>query len=240
MKRNKVLALITAVSVSACLYACGSDDDTNPSGGAGSSGHAGKGGSGGTGAKGGSANGGSGGKVVAGGSGNEAGESSAGEGGTSNAGAGGDSSGIGGDNGLGGSGDAGAAGAAATEQTLTEACTTSCGPSHTVSSCSTTVGACVSQCTAYPTQVQQSVDATFISTTDAATLNKEYLTLVRCMASHLTNTDQYACAAAGTMVGATSPAASTDCETVLCKWTCDDANFGTSGMDADVAARCGC
>jgi hypothetical protein len=236
MSRNKIFAIITAISVSACLYACGSDDDTNP-GGAGSSGHAGKGGNGSAG-KGG--NGGSG-KGGNGGSGNEAGESSAGEGGTDNAGgAGGDTGAAGDGNGAGG--DGGAAGGGGTEQTLAEACATSCDPSHTVATCTSTLNECVAQCTAYPGQVQQSVDADppLISPADAATLNSEYLALVRCMATHLTATSQYICADPGTMVSKTSPAASTVCEDELCKWTCDDGTIGTFGADANMFARCGC
>ncbi|MEI9936980.1 MAG: hypothetical protein WDO69_07130 [Pseudomonadota bacterium] len=240
MSRNKVLAIMMALGLSASLYACGSDDDTNPGGEAGAAGNAGKGGSGGkAGAGTGGGTAGKGGTPSAGGS--DVGDSGAG--GTGATGATGDS-GAGGMGATGGEPDlaagSGGEGGAPPAQTLTEACTTQCDPAHTVATCSTTLAACIAQCTVYPVQLQQSVTDGFLSDADAATLNQEYLATIQCQATHLTSTDQYMCAADGTMVSATSPVESTVCETLLCKWTCDDGNFGTAGADVNVYTRCGC
>lgn len=233
MSRNKVLAILTAVSVSACLYACGSDDDSNPSGGAGMAGHAGsKGGSGGSAGKAGGS--GTAGKPATGGSGNQAGESFGGEGGEGEVGgAGGDSGGgMAGDSGLGGAGGEGGAPAALT---LAEACTATCTPAHSVGTCSTEQDACVTTCTSYPELVSVFVT----DEAQAKTLNDEYLAMMSCTAAHLPNTAQYACSQAGA-INPWSPVADTTCEAALCKWTCDDVTFGTFSGDGAVGTRCGC
>lgn len=231
MSRNKLIAILTAVSVSACLYACGSDDDTNPATG-GAAGHATGGkGSGGSG-KGGSGN--TAGKN-SGGSGNEAGEIAGGEGGTDAGGAGGDK-GMAGDSGLGGAGDAaGAGGAPPAALTLAEACAATCIPAHSVDTCSTTQDVCVTSCTSYPAYV-----TTAGADADTATLlNAEYLTMISCLAQHVPNTTQYVCSAPPA-INLWSSKKETDCETAVCKWTCDDGNSVVSAADADVYARCGC
>jgi len=245
MSRNKLLALVTAVSLSASLYACGSDDgDPNGSnagaagasaGKGGNSGKAGSNGSAGKGASSGTSNvaGETGDAAGAGGSGADNGASGAG-------GMAGDTGSGAGETGNGAAGEGGA-GSVDTGQTLAEACTAVCDPAHSVATCSSALDACITQCSGYPDVVQQQADAHVFSAADALTLKNEYLAAVRCMATNLTNTNQYACTAVGTMAGPTaSPVADTACETVLCKWTCDDGNFGTVSADADVYGRCPC
>lgn len=236
MNRNKLLAILTAVSVSACLYACGSDDDSQPNNNAGASGKAGGGGSGG---KAGSSN-----TAGKGGSGNQAGESGAtgdsgsgGVAGSAEGGAGGDQN-VAGDTGISGAGGDGGAGGAAPALTLSEACTAACVPAHNVTSCSTTVEVCIASCTSYN---DDWVVAAGADEAVAKTLNADYLAVISCAAEHLSAASQYACAASsGPTVNAWSPTASTACEAALCKWTCADFDNSVAAADEAVYNRCAC
>jgi len=230
MNRTKILAIVTAVSISACLYACGSDDDTNPVGGGGAGGHAGSK-SGGSGGK----SGGSGGKGAEnGGTGNEAGETSGGEGGALGLGGAGGDMGMAGDTSVGGDkGAGGEGGSAPVALTLAEACAATCTPAHTLPVCGTTQELCASNCTDY-TQLVADLSA------DAAvkkSLNDDYLALLSCTAAKLPTVDKYTCGT-GPVQNAWSLALATDCETALCKWTCNDADHGTSSVDEVAWTRC--
>ncbi len=245
MSRNKLLAIVTALSLSGALYACGSDDETNPDGGAGTAGTTGgSGGKAGSGGKGGSSSGGKGGSAgkggesTTGGTENVAGEN--GNGGDSGSG-GAPEGGMGGTTeGEGGSGGEGGAGAPDPVLTLTEACTAACDPAHSLSACTSTLDACIATCEGYPALV----DIFAADATDAATLNAEYLTAITCMANHLPTTAQYACAEnppppdPPATVNLWSPVEHTVCEDEICKWTCDDMSIGTFGGDNTVVTRC--
>ena len=226
------------LGLSASLYACGDDDDSNPGGGAGAAGGSGKGGGAGKGGSGGSSGG------TAGKGGTAGGGITAGEGGALGEAGAGDSGGVGGDTGPGpggsggdtGPGAGGEGGAASPPPTLTlaEACTAACNPAHSLATCGTTLAACITACEGYTDLVEVFVT----DAAEAAGLNSKYLTSISCMAAHLPNTAQYACAA-GPAVNGWSPVAGTVCEDELCAWTCDDAD-STASVDDNVTARCVC
>jgi len=212
---------IVALGVASAMWACGSDgdDSTAATGGAsaGAGGHA-------AGATG----------NTAGGGGTTAQAGSAGAGGT---GAGGGSAGKGGTDpggdaaaGMGGAGpiDLGGAGGevaqggegGASAPTLADNCATVCGDQ---TSLSCTYGtSCVSGCTG-------------IADPGATAFPDEYAAMIACQATQLTAA-QYECSTQSTSLVQPSPKASTACETLICKWTCDDGTFG----DENAFARCGC
>ncbi|HYQ41377.1 MAG TPA: hypothetical protein VER11_05410 [Polyangiaceae bacterium] len=236
MSRNKVLAILAAVSVSACLYACGSDDDSQPSNTAGASGKAGSGGSSGKAGSGNTA--GKGGTGAESGEGATAGESGSGSGGVSNggdSGAGGDQN-VAGDTGVSGAGGDGGAGGAASALTLSEACTAACVPAHNVTSCSTTVEVCIASCTSYN---DDWVVAAGVEGDAAKSLNDDYLAAISCAAQHLPSASDYACNS-GPTVNAWSPVAASACEAALCKWTCNDTANSVAAADEGVHTRCNC
>jgi len=238
MSRNKLLTIVLALSVSASLYACGDDDDGDGQSHAGAGGStAGKGGSAGSGAK----SGGTG----KGGNGAAAGQGEAGEigyAGAAGAGVGVGGDGAGGDGaggtGTGGTGAGGEGGAAPpVVLTLDEACSTACDPAHSLAACSTTLSVCITACTSYPALVADFVTDAALATS----LNQDYRAAISCMAQHLPDLAQYACAAAGPTVNTWSPVAATVCEDELCKWTCLDASDGgTLSVDETVYNRCNC
>src|SRR6478736_2709560 len=225
MNRTKILAIVTAVSISACLYACGSDDDTNPVGGGGAGGHAG------------SKSGGSGGKGEEnGGTGNEAGETSGGEGGALGLGGAGGDKGMAGDTSVGGDKNAGGEGGAApVALTLAEACAATCVPAHTVATCGSTEELCVSNCTGYTAIVDA---GTAWDADTKKTMHDDYLAMLSCSATKLPTVDKYACGDG--LQNLWTIGAGTDCEAALCKWTCFDADYGTSTADSTTYGRCGC
>lgn len=238
MNRTRLGALMIAVGVSACMWACGDDDDETPgdtAGTGGGGGSSGKGGSGGTAGKAGSSNGGtagkgSGGTAGKGGTGPELGGAGAGgtEVGGAGAGAGGEPAGGGGAGGMGGETAGGAAGAAGAGSALTqvEGCNAVCDTYFDVNpaECNGATGAtcATGACNGY--------DA---GDTDVNALFVEYL---QCAATKLSASD-YVCGTTGGSALPMWPVASGACETKLCAWTCADG--GTQG-DFDVYTRCGC
>jgi hypothetical protein len=216
------------------MWACGSDDDGGPDGSGGASagaaghtgGSAGKAQGGGAG----KAQGGSAGKAQ-GGSGN-AGSGNAGEGGMpENAGAGGDSAGgdssggMGGDSsGAGAGGEAG--GANPPTPTVAESCATICAAEAGLN-CALASITCIEQCNNLAT---------------GTLAPDEYPPMVQCEALHLTASN-YECSDqnAGLPPPAPpnpqpAPKAGTQCETLICKWTCADGAL----VDPNVYARCNC
>src|SRR6187431_1811844 len=118
--------------------------------------------------------------------------------GQSHAGAGGSTAGKGGSAGSGakrgGTGAGGEGGAAPpVVLTLDEACSTACDPAHSLAACSTTLSVCITACTSYPALVADFVTDAALATS----LNQDYRAAISCMAQHLPDLAQYACAAAG-------------------------------------------
>jgi hypothetical protein len=128
---------------------------------------------------------------------------------------------TGGSIGLGGAGGdvaQGGEGGASAPPTLADNCATVCSD-QTALSC--TFGSnCVDGCT-----VIESLTA----------LPDEYDVMIACQAKQLTAA-QYYCSVPSVGPAQPAPKAGTACETLICKWTCDDGTFG----DPNVAARCGC
>jgi hypothetical protein len=58
--------------------------------------------------------------------------------------------------------------------------------------------------------------------------------MIACQAAHLTAANYYCSDQGGPL--APAPNGGTTCETLICKWTCDDATF----VDLNVYARCNC
>jgi hypothetical protein len=241
MNRTRLGALMIAVGVSSCMWACGDDDDDT-------------GATGGTAGKAGSSTGGSGGKAGSstGGSGGKAGSSTGGKGGNApDAGAGGEPAGGGGVGGepvggggaggepvggggaggaAGGGGDGGSAGAGGSgELTLAEACAAQCNTFFTghPAACDTADETiCNSNCSNYTYGSDESIDALFLA-------------YARCAASELTASSDFECGSdTETTLTATPmwPVASGACETELCAWACPDATV----VDSAIYGRCGC
>jgi hypothetical protein len=217
-KRVGSLALVLITMAAAGLYGCGSDDDTvasGGSGGGGASGGAGKGG------------GGSGGKAGTAGTAGTAGGSEAGAAGSS-AGAPAEEGGMGGAApGAAGSGatageaeggSGGEAGGGAVALTLAQACTVMCSD-QTSLSC-TFGSSCMDTCT---------------GNEGMTPFPEEYDAMVGCEAQHLTPSN-YECSNQGGTNIWPAPKVGTTCETLICKWTCDDATI----CDANIYDRCGC
>lgn len=230
-----------AVGVSACMWACGDDDDepgnTGGSGGKGGvSGAAGKA-SGGTAGK---ASGGTAGKAGSstgdgGTGGGDGGTGGGGDGGTGGTEAGAGGGGAGGDGGMGGmagdggmGGGGGEAGEPNTALTLVEACAQTCDifftghPTACVEDADETV--CNQACGGY--SYDEPTEALFLS-------------YVRCAATKLTDDADYACISDGTaQLYATPmmPVAAGECETELCAWACADQVY----VDGDTLTRCAC
>ena len=83
---------------------------------------------------------------------------------------------------------------------------------------------CITQCT---------------SLADATLAPDDYPPMVACEALHLT-ANNYECsdqnAGVPPPINQPAPKAGTQCETLICKWTCADGVF----VDPNVSARCGC
>jgi hypothetical protein len=227
---------IVALGVASAMWACSSDgDDTAASGGAGGAAAGAGGHAGGAGGAGGH---------TAGSGGTTAQAGTAGKGGT---GAGGGTAGKGGGNAAAGTGDAvggegGATGGTgsidlggaggevaqggeggASAPTLADNCATVCSD-QTGLSC-TYGSTCVAGCTGLTNP-----DPDFGTAFPA-----EYEAMIACQAKQLTAA-QYYCSVPSMGPAQPAPKASTACETLICKWTCDD---GTN-VDPNVFARCGC
>jgi hypothetical protein len=225
---------ILALGVASAMWACSSDgDDSTPAGGAGGA----SAGAGGHAAGAGGHTAGGGGTTAQGGTagkgGTGAGGGSAGKGGTSaggNAAAGtGDALGgeggvAGGSIGLGGAGGEVAQGGegGASAPTLADNCATACGD-QTALSCSFG-SACVAGCIGNG------------GPPDGTPFPEEYAAMMACQAKQLTAAQYYCSTPSMGGPAQPAPAAGTACETLICKWTCDDANL----VDENVYARCGC
>lgn len=217
MLKNNI-AWPLALLVCASLWACGSDDDSsvgNPGGGAGGASTAGNGGK---------ASGGAGGNA-SGGADAQAGSPAGGTSGAApEAGGGGDFPSIAGMNGMteGGAGEAGSGGqGSVSSTTLAQDCATVCDAQAGLA-CSFG-NQCVAGCLGIADpQV-------------GTTVPDEYTAMIKCQAAALTATN-YECSTQSNTMVQPSPKAATSCETLICKFTCDDAMY----VDENIYARCGC
>ncbi|MEO8904449.1 MAG: hypothetical protein ABI488_18910 [Polyangiaceae bacterium] len=229
MLKNKV-AWPLALLVCASLWACGSDDDSTGAapggageGGASVGGHGGRPSGGSGGADGGKSSGG-GDATPSGGTGGQAGSSNGGTSGAApEAGSGGDFPSVAGMPGMtdGGAGEAGNGGqGSVSSTTLAQDCATVCG------------GQAALSCH------YDMCEATCLGIFDpqlGTMVPDEYTAMIKCQAATLTASNYECSTQANTMVQP-SPKAGTSCETLICKFTCDDGMF----VDENIIARCGC
>ncbi|MEO7036043.1 MAG: hypothetical protein ABI548_19045 [Polyangiaceae bacterium] len=219
MLKNKV-AWPLALLVCASLWACGSDDDSTggPPGGAGEGGASAAG-------HGGKSSGGSGGQATSGGGGGQAGSATGGTSGAApEAGSGGDFPSVSGMPGMteGGAGEAGSGGqGSASSTTLAQDCATVCG-AQTGLTCSYG-DTCVLSCLGV------------VDPQAGTAVPDEYTAMIKCQAATLTAAN-YGCSTQMSNMVQPSPKAGTGCETLICKYTCDDGTL----VDDNIVARCGC
>jgi len=219
MHRNKLTWSVLILAAAGSMWACGSDDDGGGPGGGGSSGKGGaSAGSGGR--AGGAAQAGNAGKAQGGSGNGDSGSGNAGEGGAVEiAGAAGESAGgSGGSAGDSSEGGAGGEAGSASVPTLAENCATVCAAQAGLAAC-TFGDDCVPGCLALAADTSA---------------KDEYTAMIACEAEHLT-ANQYVCSDQG-LTEQPAPVPGTDCETLICSWTCEDATF----VDVNIYDRCGC